>query len=162
MASSLGVLALVLAGGTIAACSSDAWLVESNPSDNHFFDSRLAREVHSFWYVSASQIDVAAQLLKTRAFISISPERAAALIGRVPDVPAGESLYLMRAIDLADPAPLRIYRLGTWVEIGAASHSTCFLSRPPINRQPVVVALPKMPTRLRLSYACDGQHLHAN
>jgi hypothetical protein len=102
----LSFLALLVAGGTIAACGSDAWLSESNPSGNHLFDPRLAREVRSFWYVSASQIDMAAQLLKTRAIVSISPEDAAPLIGRVPDVPAGDSLYLIRAIDVADPTPL--------------------------------------------------------
>lgn len=154
--SSLRILTLVLSGGTIAACSSVAWFDESNPSGNHFFDPRLAREIRSFWHVSASQVDVAAQLLKTQAFISMSPERAAPLIGRVPDVPAGESLYLIRSIDVADPAPLRIYQLGTWVEVYARTYSTCFLSRPPISRQPIVVALPQTPTRLRLSYSCDG------
>ena len=154
--SSLGFLALLLAGRTIAACGGDAWLDESNPSGNHLFDPRLAREIRSFWYVSASQIDVAAQLLKTRAIVSISPERAAPLIGRVPDVPAGESLYLIRAIDVADPAPLRIYQAGAWVEASAGTYSTCFIFRPPIRRQPIVVALPQTPARLRLSYSCDG------
>ena len=130
---SLGFLALLLAGGTIVACGGDAWLDESNPSGNHFFDPRLAREIHSFWYVSASQIDVAAQLLATQAVVSISPERAAPLIGRVPDVPAGESLYLIRAIDVADPTPLRIYQAGTWVEASAGTNTTCFILRPPIQ-----------------------------
>ena len=155
-ASSLGFLALLLAGGTIAACGSDPWLDESNPSGNHLFDPRLAREIRSFWYVPASQIDAAAQLLETRAIISISPERAAPLIGRVPDLPAGESLYLIRAIDVTDPTPLRIYQTGAWVEASAGTYSTCFISRPPIRRQPLVVALPQTPTRLRLSYSCDG------
>ena len=90
----------------IAACSSDAWLQESDPSANHLFDPRLAREITSFWYVSASQFDVTAELLKTRAFVSISPERAAPLIGRAADIAAGESLYLIRAVDDADPTPL--------------------------------------------------------
>lgn len=150
------LLALVLAGATIAACSSDSWLDESNPSGNHFFDSRLAREIRSFWYVSASQVDVAAQLLRTQAIVSISPARAAPLIGHVPDVPAGESLYLIRSIDVADATPIRIYQVGAWVEASAGSHSTCFMFRPPLKRQPIVVALPQMPTRLRLSYSCDG------
>ena len=154
--SSLGFLALLLARGAIAAGGGDAWLDESNPSGNHLFDPRLAREIRSFWYVSASQIDVAAQLLRTQAVVSISPERAAPLIGRVPDVPAGESLYLIRAIDVADPAALRIYNTGTWVEAIAATYSTCFILRPPIGRQPIVVALPQTPTRLRLNYTCDG------
>ena len=151
----LGFLALLLAGGTIGACGGDAWLDESNPSGNHFFDPRLAREIHSFWYVTASQADAAAELLATRGAVSISPERAAPLIGRVPDVPAGESLFLIRAIDVADPTPVRIYQSGTWVEASARTNSTCFLFRPPIRRQPIVVALPQTPTRLRLSYSCD-------
>ena len=155
-ASRLGLLAILLAAGTIAACASDAWLDESNPSGNHFFDPRVARAVRSFWYVSSSQIDAAAQLLETHAIISISPERAAPLIERVPDVPAGESLYLIRAIDVADPIPLRVYQAGTWVEASAGTTSTCFIFRPPIRRQPIVVALPQTPTRLRLSYSCDG------
>jgi hypothetical protein len=153
--SALGFLALLLAGGTIAAGGGDTWLDESNPSGNHLFDPRLAREIRSFWHVSASQIDVAAQVLRTQAVVSISPERAAPLIGRVPDVPAGESLYLIRAIDVADPTPLRIYQAGTWVEVSAGTYSTCFVFRPPIRRQPIVVALPQTPTRLRLSYFCD-------
>ena len=152
---SLAFLGLVLVGGSIVACSTDSWLDESNPSGNHFFDSRLAREIRSFWYVSASQIDVAAQLLKTRAIVSISPEHAAPLIGRVPDVPAGESLYLIRAIDVPDPIPLRVYQAGTWLEASAGTYSTCFIFRPSIRRQPIVVALPQTPTRLRLSYTCD-------
>jgi len=152
----LGFLALVLAGGTLAACGSDPWLEESNPARNHLFDPGLAEDVRAFWYVSAPQIDVAAQLLKTQAVVSISPERAAPLIGRVPDVPAGESLYLIRAINLADPTPLRIYRAGAWVEATAGTYSRCFIFRPPIRHQPVVVALPLAPTRLRLSYSCDG------
>jgi hypothetical protein len=139
----------------MAAGGGDTWLDESNPSGNHLFDRRLAREIRSFWYVSASQIDVAAQLLRTQAVVSISPERAAPLIGRVPDVPAGESLYLIRAIDVADPTSLRIYQAGTWVEVSAGTYSTCFIFRPPIRRQPIVVALPQTPTRLRLSYFCD-------
>ncbi len=154
--SSLGFLTVLFAGGTIVACASDSWLDESNPSGNHLFDSRQAREIRSFWYVSASHIDAAAQLLKTRAIVSISPERAAPLIGRVPDVPAGESLYLIRAIDVAEPTPLRIYQTGTWVEASARTYSTCLIFRPPITRQPIVVALPQTPTRLRLSYSCDG------
>jgi len=77
----LGSLVFLLGGGTIAACSTDAWLDESNPSGNHFFEARFAREVRSFWYISASQIDTAAQLLKTQAIVSISAERAASLIG---------------------------------------------------------------------------------
>jgi hypothetical protein len=155
-ASSLGVLALLLAGGTIAACASDAWLDESNPTGNHFFDPRLASEIRSFWYVSASQVAVAAQLLKARAIVSISPERAAPLIGRVPNVPAGESLYLIRAIAIAEPPRLRIYQAGAWVEASAGTFSTCFIFPPSIRRQPIVVALPQTPTRLRLSYSCDG------
>jgi len=146
-------VALLLAGG-IAACAGDAWLDESNPSGNHFFDARLAREVHSVWYVSASKIEFASQLLKTQAIISISPERAALLIGRVPDAPAGESLYLIRAVDVADPTPLQIYQLGAWVEAIAGTTSTCLMSPPPIRRQPMVVALRQAPTRLRLSYSC--------
>ena len=106
--------------------------------------------------MSASQIDVAAQLLATQAVVSISPERAGPLIGRVPVVPAGEFLYLIRAIDVADPIPLRIYQAGTWVEVSAGTYSTCFIFRPPIRRQPIVVAFPQTPTRLRLSYYCDG------
>ena len=153
---SLGFLALLLAGGTIAACGGNAWLDESNPAGNHFFDLRLAREIRSFWYVTASQVDAAAELLATRAVVSISPERAAPLIGRVPDVPAGESLFLIRAIDVADPTHVRIYQAGTWVEASAGTNSTCFIFRPPIRRQPIVVALPQTPTRLRLSYSCDG------
>ena len=154
--SSLGFLALLLARGAIAAGGGDAWLDESNPSGNHLFDPRLAREIRSFWYVSASQIDVAAQLLTTQAVVSISPERAGPLIGSVPVVPAGEFLYLIRAIDVADPIPLRIYQAGTWVEVSAGTYSTCFIFRPPIRRQPIVVAFPQTPTRLRLSYSCDG------
>jgi hypothetical protein len=149
-------VALLLAGGTVAACASDAWLDESNPAGNHLFDSQLAREVRWFWHVSESEIDVAAQLLETRAIVSISPERAAPLIGRAPDVPAGESLYLIRAIDVADPTPLRIYQAGAWVEASAGTYSTCFIFRPTIRRRPVVVALPQTPTRLRLSYSCNG------
>ena len=152
----LGFLVALLAGGTIAACSSDAWLDESNPSGNHFFDARLAREIRSFWYVSTSQVEVAAQLLKSQAIVSISPERAAPLIGHVPNVPTGESLYLIRAIDFADPIPLQIYQVGAWVEASVGTHSTCFAFRPPVRRQPIVVALPQTPTRLRLSYSCDG------
>jgi hypothetical protein len=154
--SSLKRLALLLAAGAVGACSSEAWLVESNPSGNHFFDPRLATEILSFWYVSASQIDVAARLLDTRAIVAIAPQRAATLIGRVPDVPAGESLFLIRAIDVADPTTIRIYQMGAWVEASAGTNSTCFIVRPPIRRQPVVVALRQAPTRLRLSYACDG------
>ena len=153
---SLGFLALLLAGGTIAACASDAWLDESNPSGNHFFDRRVAREVRSFWYVPAPQIDVAAQLLEARPIVSISPERAASVIGLVPDVRAGESLYLIRAIAVADPTTLRIYQMGSWVEASAGTYSTCFMIRPPIRRQPIVVALSQTPTRLRLSYSCAG------
>ena len=151
-----GFLVVLLAGGTIAACSSDAWLDESNPSGNHFFDPRLAREIRSFWYVSASQVDVAAQLLKSQPIVSVSPDRAAPLIGRVPNVPAGESLYLIRAIEVIDPIPLHIYQVGAWVEASAGTYSTCFVFRPAIKRQPIVVALPQTPTRLRLSYFCDG------
>jgi len=158
---SLGFLALVLAGGTVAGCGGDAWLDASNPSGNHFFDPRLAREIRSFWYVSASQIDVATQLLSTQAVVSVSPERAAPLIGRVPEVPAGESLYLIRAIDVADPIPLRVYQAGAWVEASAGTRSPCFVFRPPIRRQPIVVALPLTPTRLRLSYSCNGSYLQA-
>jgi len=152
----LGFVALLFAGGTLAACASDAWLAESNPSGNHFFDARLAREVHSFWYVSASQIEFAAQLLETQKIVSISPEHAALLIGRVPDAPAGESLYLMRAIDVANPPSLQIYQLGAWVEAVAGTTSACFVFPPLIRRQPIVVALRQTPTRLRLSYSCDA------
>jgi hypothetical protein len=153
--SSLGFLAVLFAGCAIGASGGDAWLDESNPAGNHLFDSRQAREIRSFWYVSVSQIDVAAELLKTQAIVAISPERAAPLIGRVPDVPAGESLYLIRAIDVAELTPLRIYQTGTWVEVSARTNSTCFIFRPPIRRQPIVVVLPQTPTRLRLSYSCD-------
>jgi len=153
---SLRFPALLLAAVTTAACSSEAWLDESNPSRNHLFDPRLATEIRSFWYVSTSQIDVAAQMLETRAFVSISPELAGPLIGRVPDVPMGESLYLIRAIDVADPTPIRIYQAGAWVEVSAGTYSTCFLLQPHIKRQPIVVALRQTPTRLRLSYSCDG------
>ena len=154
--SSVISLALLFAGSAIAIGSGDEWLDESNPSGNHFFDPRLAKEIRAFWYVSASQIEIAEQLLRTQAVVSISPDRATPLIGRDPDVPAGESLYLVRAIDVADPIPLRIYQAGTWVEISAGTYSTCFIFRPSIRRQPVVVALPQTPTRLRLSYSCDG------
>ena len=154
--SSLGFLALVFAAGTIAACSSDAWLDESNPTSNHFFDARLAKEIHSLWYVSATQIDAAALILKTQPIVSISPERAGPLIGGVPDVPAGESLYLIRAIDIPDPIRIRVYQAGTWLEASAGTYSTCFLLRPSIRRQPIVVALAQPPTRLRLTYTCDG------
>jgi len=149
-------LSALFAACTIAGCAGDAWLAESNPSGNHLFDSHQAREIFSFWYVSTSQIDVAAQLLNTRAIVPISPERAAPLVGRVPDVPAGESLYLIRAIDVAEPTTLRIFQSGTWVEASAGTRSTCSIFRPPIRRQPIVVALHQTPTRLRLSYSCDG------
>ena len=152
----LGFVALLFAGGTVTACASDGWLDESNPSGNHFFDARLAREVHSFWYVPASQIEYAAQLLKAQAIIFISPEQAALLIGRVPEAPADEFLYLIRAIDVPDPTPLHVYQLGAWVEAIAGTTSTCFMFRPPIRRQPIVVALREIPTRLRLSYSCEG------
>jgi hypothetical protein len=154
--SSLGLLTAVLvAGGTVAACAGDAWLHESNPAGNHLFDPRLATEVRSFWLVSAAQIDTAAQLLEARAVVSISPERAADFIGRAPSVTAGESLFLIRAIDVADATPLRVYRLGAWVEVTAGTRSSCFVSRPTIRRQPIVVPLPQAPTRLKLSYACN-------
>lgn len=152
----LAFLVVLVAGCTSAGSGGDAWLAESNPPDNHLFDSRQAREIRSFWYVSPSQIDVAAHLLEARAIVSISGERAAALIGRAPDVSASESLYLIRAIDVAEPATLRIYQSGTWVEASAATRSTCFMVRPPTRRQPIVVALPLAPTRLRLSYSCAG------
>jgi hypothetical protein len=151
---SLRLLALALAGGAISACSSDPWLQESNPSGNLFYDPRLAAETRTFWYVPASQVSVAAELLKTRAFVAISPERAAPLIGYVPDVPTGESLYLIRAVDVENPKPLRVYQLGTWVQVHAGKASTCFIFPPPIRRQPIVVALPRTPTRLRLTYSC--------
>jgi hypothetical protein len=152
----LALSAIFVAAVTLAACSGDAWLEESNPSRNHLFDPQVAREVRSFWYVSAPQIDVVSQMLETRPYVSISPERAALLIGRIPDVPAGDSLYLVRAIDVADPTPLHIYLAGAWVEVNAGTRSACFLSRPPMKRQPIVVALPQVPTRLRLSYYCNG------
>ena len=149
-------LAGLLVTGTLTGCGGDPWLRESNPSGNAFFDPRLAAEIGSFWYVSPSQIDAAAQLLDARAIVPISPERAASLLGHPPDIPAGNSPYLIRAIDIADPLPLRIYRLGTWIQVSAGTRTTCFVSLPGIRHQPVVVALPLAPTRLRLTYSCDG------
>jgi hypothetical protein len=154
---SLGFLALGLVVGATTGCAGDAWLDASNPSGNFFFDPGLAREIRSFWYVSPSQVDAAAELLETQAVVAISPERAVQLIGGVPDLPTGESLYLIRAIDLADPKPIRVYQMGLWVQVAAATHSTCFVLRPPVRRQPIVVALAGTPTRLRLTYSCAGQ-----
>ena len=151
---SLRLLALALAGGVIGACSSDPWLQQSNPSGNLFFDPRLATETRTFWYVLASEASVAAELLEPQAFVAISPERAASLIGHVPDIRTGESLYLIRAIDVDSVEPLRVYQLGAWVQIHAGKASSCFISAPPIKHQPVVVALPQTPTRLRLTYSC--------
>jgi hypothetical protein len=151
-----GILALFLAAVAVTACSSDPWLDEANPSRNHFFDLRLAQEIRAFWYVSASQFDVASQMLRTRPFVAISPEQATPLIGRVPDAAAGESLFLIRAIDVADPTRIRVYQIGSWVEVSAGTSSTCFIVGPPIRRQPLVVSLPRAPTRLRLGYACAG------
>jgi hypothetical protein len=151
---SLGLLALLFASGAISGCGGDAWLRESNPSGNLFFDPRLATENGTFWYVSASQISVAAEWLETRPFIAISPERAAPLIGQLPEVPSGESLYLIRAIEVDEPTPLRVYQMGAWVQVQAGTRSSCFPFSPPIRRQPIVVALPRAPTRLRLSYSC--------
>jgi len=142
--------------GLSAACGGDAWLEEQNPSGNHFFDFHLARKIDSFWYVSAAQIDTAAQLLKVNAIVRISPERATSLIGHAPDVPAGESLYLVRAIDVDDPTPLRVYQAGAWVEANAGTRSSCFIFPPSMRIQPLVVALPQTPTRLRLSYSCNA------
>jgi hypothetical protein len=149
-------LALLLAGCAVSASGSDAWLPESNPTGNLFFDPRLATETRTFWYVAASQISAAAELLRTQAFVAISPERAAPLIGDIPEVPTSESLYLIRAIDVQDAKPLRIYQLGTWIQVHAETGSTCFIFPPKIRRQPVVVALPRAPTRLRLTYSCAG------
>jgi len=142
--------------GAVAGCGGDEWLRESNPSGNLLFDPRLATEVHAFWHVSAPQVDAALQLLETRAIVAVSTERAESLIGHVPDVPAGESLYLIRAIDVADPKPLRILEVGAWVQVTAETRSSCFMLRPVTMRRPVVVALPQAPTRLRLTYACGG------
>ncbi len=153
---SIRFLALLFAGGTISACASDAWLHESNPSGNLFFDPSLATDSRTFWYVSGSKISVAAELLETQAFVAISPERAGPLIGYVPDVPTGESLYLIRAIDVEDPKPLRIYQVGSWVQVHAGTHATCLIFPPSIRRQPIVVALPRRPARLRLTYSCAG------
>lgn len=150
----LCLLAFALAGGAVSACSSDPWLQESNPAGNLFFDPRLAGETRTFWYVPVPQVGVAAEMLKTQAFIAISPERAAPLLGHVPEVPAGESLYLVRAIDVENPKPLRVYQLGAWVQVHAGQESTCFVFPPPTRRQPIVVALPRTPTRLRLTYSC--------
>jgi hypothetical protein len=152
----LAFLGTFLASVTLAACSGDAWLDESNPSGNHLFEPGLAMDVRSFWYVSQGQIDVASQMLETRPYVSISPERAAPLIGRVPEVPARESLYLVRAVDVADSVPIRVYLAGAWVEVSAGARSACFLSRPALRKQPLIVALPHSPTRLRLSYYCGG------
>lgn len=151
-----GLLGVVLAAGAVTACGGDAWLHESNPSGNALFDLRLATDVQSFWNVSASQVERATQMLETRSVVPVSSELAAQLIGRVPDIPPGESLYLVRAIELADPAPLHVYQAGAWVQISAGTYSSCFVSRPSIHRQPVVLALPKAPTRFRLSYSCRG------
>lgn len=148
-------LATLVAAASIAACAGDAWLDASNPAGNAFFDPRLAREIRAFWYVSDARIEAAARLLETQTVVTISREQAATLIDREPDVGAGESLYLIRSIDVADPAGVRIYQLGSWVQVNAATHSTCFVSRPPIRRRPVVVALPQAPTRLRLGYSCE-------
>ncbi len=149
-------LAGLLAAGTLSACGGDPWLQESNPSGNAFFDLRLAAEIRSFWYVSPPQIDAAAQLLETRDIVPISPERAASLLGHAPDIATGDSLYLIRAIDVTDPLPLRIYKLGTWVQVNAGTRANCFVSSPGIRHQPLIVALPEAPTRLRLTYSCDG------
>jgi len=150
----LRLLALLFASGAISSCGGDAWLRESNPSGNLFFDPRLATESRAFWYVSASQISVAAAALETRTFVAISPERATPLIGQVPDVPPGDSLYLIRAIDVDGPRHLRVYQVGAWVQVHAGTRSSCFPFAPPIRRQPIVVALPRAPTRLRLTYSC--------
>ena len=146
-------LAGLLAAGTLSACGGDPWLQESNPSGNAFFDLRLAAEIRSFWYVTPSH--AAAQLLEIRDIVPISPERAASLLGHSPDIATGDSLYLIRAIDVADPLPLRIYKLGTWVQVDAGTRATCFVSSPGIRHQPLIVALPKAPTRLRLTYSCE-------
>ena len=148
------LLWVLLAASAVTACAGDAWLRESNPSGNAFFDLRLATDVQTFSRVSAPQVDRAAQMLETRSVVAISPELASELTGRALDVPPGESLFLVRAIELADPAPLHVYQAGAWVQINAGTHASCFVSSPPVHRQPIVLALPKAPTRLRLSYAC--------
>jgi hypothetical protein len=149
-------LSVLLATSTLTGCGSDAWLHESNPSGNLLFDLRLGTEVRSYWYVSGPQIGRAVQLLGAEAIVPVSREQATQLAGRVPDVPPGESLYLVRAIDLGNPRPIRIYRLGAWVQIDARTDSSCFAFPPDIKHQPIVVAFPGMPTRLRLSYSCAG------
>ena len=147
---------LLLAASAAAACASDDWLRESNPSGNAFFDFRLATDVRSFWSVSSSQLDRATRMLEARPIVPVSRELAGELIGRVPDVASGESFYLVRAIELAEPASLHVYQAGTWVQVDAGTHASCFVSIPPARRQPIVVALQKAPTRLRLSYSCGA------
>ena len=123
-----GLLIALVAAGTVAACASDAWLDESNPSGNHFFDPRVAREIRSFWYVSAANRSLRRNCFRDPGNRFISPGRAASLIGRVPDVPARESLYLIRAM----PCRAALYSRLSGRQCGGASagtNSTCFRHR---------------------------------
>jgi hypothetical protein len=115
-----------------------------------------AAEVHSFAYVQPRRINEAVRVLENNSIVAVSQNDAAQLVGRPMVVSAGESLYLLRGIDVSDPIPLRLYQAENRVEVSAGTRSTCFLFRPGVHRQPVVAALSRAPERLYLTYSCDG------
>lgn len=141
---------------TLAACGDETWLRDASQPGAPIFDPRRATEIRSFWYVPSSKINEAVRALQNNSIVAISQDEAAQYIGPVPKVSAGESLYLMRAIDVSDPIPLRVYQAENRLQVSAGTYSTCFFFGPRVHRQPIVAALSRAPERLSLTYSCDG------
>ena len=143
----------------IVACSNEqrvgkSWL--RDPSAPHF-NRTPENEVHSFWRVVPGKTDEAIDALKNTSVVSISPDDAPGLLARVPIVQPGKSLFLIRGIDVdTRPIPIRVFESKGVLDVSAGTFETCFLIKPSVRPQPLIVALSQAPSRVMIGYSCDG------
>ena len=142
----------------IAGCTADLWYSQANREVNSgpFFVKRLVEEQRSFWLVPNPSIPQATALLRQQSVVPLSTEDARALLGEVPNFDNTRPLFLIRGVNVrVKPIPLRVfYSASGVVHVDAGSFSTCYMSTPGTQVQPLVIALQSLPKGVSMSYSC--------
>lgn len=135
-----------LIGLSLFACASDR---DTRPRDSWVTDTPStiappARPAASYtaWPVLTEHAKETVRLLEQRSSLELGYPQAQALIGFPPPRPAGERLYLLRAVSLGDDTRFAVQRVGDGVRVNCI---TAGAQKMRIRNCPVVITLPTPP-----------------
>jgi hypothetical protein len=131
---------------SLCACAShrgprprDSWVTE--PSSTIAPRARPAAS-YTAWPVLTEHAKETVRLLDRRSSLELVYPQAQALIGFPPPRPAGERLYLLRAVSVGDDTRFAVQRVGDGVRVNCI---TTGAEKMRIRNYPVVITLPTPP-----------------